>query len=71
MESKAKIMGQSHEKRPIELYTFGEGSIPVLLLAGVHGDEIEGFSVAERFMEKLKSGENILPTKLKLYLCRQ
>lgn len=65
----AKIMGYSVEKRPIELYTFGNGPVSTLFIAGVHGDEIEGWDLAERFLSQLQIGEYKLPENLTLHFC--
>lgn len=43
-------IGRSVEGRPIHAYTMGEGP-PVLLLAGVHGDEPQGVYCARRVLE--------------------
>lgn len=45
------ILGYSHEQRPIELHCPCQGAVDLLLIAGVHGDEPEGFGLAERFLD--------------------
>ena len=62
----AKTWGYSHQDRAIDSYSFGAGQVNVLLLAGVHGDECEGFGVAERFLELLVNKTYSLPTALRL-----
>ncbi len=47
-----KILGYSHQKRPIELLQLTKGSTPLLLIGGVHGDEVEGFYLMERFLNE-------------------
>jgi protein MpaA len=64
-----KILGYSHLKHPIELYTFGSGPVSVLFLGGVHGDEIEGFTCLERFLSLVQNGELSVAKELTLYLC--
>lgn len=48
-------IGRSAEGRPIEAITFRAGDDPVLVLAGVHGDEPKGVYVAERLIELLEA----------------
>lgn len=63
------VVGQSHEGRPIELYRFGTGAFPSLLIGGVHGDESEGYLFAERLLSQLQSGEYAPGSELSLYIC--
>lgn len=44
-----RILGVSTEGRPIEALRLTRGSVPLLLIGGVHGDEPEGFLFVERF----------------------
>ena len=66
--SNSKILGYSHENRPIELYSIGSGPIPVLILGGVHGDEVEGFTLAERFLALVDEGSYTVPSRLNLFI---
>lgn len=43
------ILGYSHEHRPLELHRLGQGNVDLLVIAGVHGDEPEGYGLADRF----------------------
>jgi len=47
-----EILALTPEKRPIELFKLTSGSLPLLLMAGVHGDEPEGYYLIERFMKE-------------------
>lgn len=44
------ILGYSHEQRPIELHRPCQGSVDLLVIAGVHGDEPEGYGLLDRFL---------------------
>ncbi|MBI3396184.1 MAG: DUF2817 domain-containing protein [Spirochaetia bacterium] len=62
-------VGASHGARPIELTARGAGSLPVLMIGGVHGDETEGFLLAERFVAELDAGNVSIPEGITLYIC--
>lgn len=47
------ILGYSHEHRPIELHRLCQGSVDLLVIAGVHGDEPEGYRLAAQFTSSL------------------
>ena len=47
-----KILGKSAQMRPIELLQLTQGSKAILLIGGVHGDEVEGFYLMERFVKE-------------------
>ena len=55
----------------IELYCYGTGGVKFLLLGGVHGDESEGFLLAERFREELQNKKIILNKNIRLYICER
>ena len=46
-------IGTSVEGRAIELFSFSCGRHPVLILAGMHGDEPKGVALAQRLIEGL------------------
>lgn len=48
---KKSVTGQSVAGRPIELFATGNGPFHALLLGGVHGDESEGYLLAEKLLE--------------------
>lgn len=60
-------VGKSRAGRDILLECWGSGSMPVLLIGGVHGDESEGFLFAERFVRELRSGSIRIPDGVRLY----
>lgn len=50
-------LGHSALKNPIQGFHFGADSSPrVLILGGVHGDEVEGVALALKLIEKLLAG---------------
>ncbi len=46
------ILGYSAQGRPIQILHLTPGHVPVLLLAGVHGDEIEGIRLLQRWVSQ-------------------
>ena len=60
-----KIFGLTSQGLPILSYEFGQKGPPVLILAGVHGDEPEGVFVAKGLLQKFI--ENF-PYKIRLTL---
>lgn len=62
-------VGRSCQGQAIELFRFGSGSFPSLLLGGVHGDESEGYLLAERMMDELRRGTIQLGPEISLYVC--
>ena len=46
---------RSAEGRPIRVFSFGEGSRTILLMAGVHGDEKRGVRVVRSVLRRLKA----------------
>ncbi len=67
--SAPEILGYSHENRPILLYQFGHGPKKLLLLGGVHGNEVEGFHCSEKLLELISRGHAAVPAEVTLYLC--
>lgn len=53
------ILGQSVKNRPIELVTFGDGPINVLILGGIHGDEPTSVDLTMNLIELLKSSPSL------------
>jgi protein MpaA len=52
-----ETLGRSVEGRPILLHRFGEGEVGTLVLAGIHGDEPTGVTLAVRLIDLLGRGE--------------
>ena len=48
-----EIIGHSAEGRPIEAARIGNGTLHVLLIGAIHGDEPEGLPLVERLAEEL------------------
>ncbi len=61
--------GSSITGRPIKVFGFGDGTLPVLLLGGVHGDEPEGFILVERLLEQFRTGQAAPPAGVRLFVC--
>lgn len=59
------LFGQTQNQLPINAYNFGSGNTKILLLGGVHGDEIEGVQGA---MYLLKDFQKAFPYKFQLTL---
>jgi len=47
-------LGKSVQNRPIEMTMFGDGSRPILIMGGIHGDERTSVYVAEHLRDELK-----------------
>ena len=63
------LAGRTVGGSDIALYRFGAGPLPVLLLAGVHGDESEGYLFLERFLDQFGKGVLQPPAGVSLFLC--
>lgn len=63
-----RLLATSPGGQPIELFQFGKGSCPVLLLGGVHGDESEGFLLCERLLTEIAAGSFALPSEITLWV---
>lgn len=48
-----KMIGQTHLGSPILCHSIGEGKKQVLILGGVHGDEVEGVAVANALLKSI------------------
>ena len=58
----------TENNNPILIYRFGNGAIPIWMLAGVHGNEKEGFLFSEQYIHSLASNEFALPNNISLYI---
>ncbi len=58
--------GKSSSGRPIPVHTHGSGRLCVLLIAGVHGDESEGFLFLEKFLTEIDHGSVRVPSGVSL-----
>lgn len=60
-----KIIGQSVEKRNIEVYTYGNGGRHILFVGGIHGGyEWNSSLLSYRFMDHLKENPDFVPQNL-------
>jgi murein peptide amidase A len=48
------IIGRSVQGRPFELYTFGAGAIPVLVMGAIHGNEPTSANISQGLLEELQ-----------------
>ncbi len=63
------VFGNSVLGSEIYAEKIGTGKLAVLLIGGVHGDESEGYLMAERFLIEIHNGSITLPEDISLYIC--
>ena len=63
------LAGHSHLERNIEVLRYGTGQLSILMLGGVHGDEVEGVQFVERFVKELEKDSFSLPEGITLHVC--
>lgn len=61
--------GASHRGHKIEVSRYGTGQLSVLILAGVHGDEVEGTLFIDRFIKELEADRIAIPQEVTLHIC--
>ena len=66
---KTKCLGRTPAGKEISMHCHGTGRLHALLLGGVHGDEKEGFLLAERFLSELQTQRLSLKAGIQLYTC--
>ncbi len=66
---KERCLAWTSTGQKIIMYSHGEGRFRALLIGGVHGDESEGFLLAEKFIAQLKERKLHLRPEIKLYAC--
>lgn len=59
MKPAVKIIGQSVKSEPIELHTFGQAGVPILILGGIHGDERASVVLTKNLIELLRADSSI------------
>lgn len=65
------VIGYSVEGRPLEVYRFGNGDRHFMIIAGIHGGyEWNTVQLADELMEKIKSGEILIPEDKTLFILR-
>ncbi len=68
MDSSSKL-GYSVQKQAIEMFRLTQGPVSLLLIGGVHGDEVEGVELVKRFM--LAEQWHVFDQKASLYVIPQ
>lgn len=64
-------IGSSVENRPLEVYSFGTGSIAKLIVAGIHGGyEHNTVELAEQLIYYINENPQVVPVNVKLYILR-
>src|SRR5437867_8305230 len=56
----ATIIGYSVRGRPMELYSFGQGSRPVLVMAAIHGDEPTSVEISRGLLHELQRDPRVV-----------
>ncbi len=68
---RATILGLSASGRPIEVYTFGQGEIQRMIVAGIHGGyEWNTIALADELITYLDAHPEEIPSDLTLYILR-
>ena len=68
---KRKNIARTLTGKRISLYCHGTGTLKALLIGGVHGDEPEGFHLAEAFSRELQGGSISLDKRVQVYICER
>ena len=67
----SNIIGLSHEGRPIDVYTFGEGEREYLIVAGIHGgSEWNTVALANELIRYVNDHPEVIPTDVTLHIIR-
>ena len=62
------VIGYSFGGRPLEVYRFGQGETPVVLVGGIHGGyEANSVELARRFIDYFRAGA-ALPSQITLHI---
>lgn len=65
------IIGLSSEGRELEVFQFGNGQVPLLIIAGIHGGyEWNTVSLVDALMERIISHEILIPDNVTLFILR-
>ena len=68
-EQPAEVIGYSAEGRPLNVYTFGNGSQERMIVAGIHGgDEWNTITLANQLIQHLNQNPNDIPDNVTLYI---
>ena len=69
LPNERRVIGRTITGLEVFLHCHGSGRWKALLIGGVHGDEKEGFYLAERYLQALQANEVSLQENLQLYIC--
>jgi predicted deacylase len=68
-EQQSEIIGYSVERRPLEVYTFGNGEHERMIVAGIHGgDEWNTVTLANQLIKYLDQNPDEVPSNVALYI---
>jgi predicted deacylase len=68
-EQQSEIIGYSVEGKPLEVYTFGNGSHERMIVAGIHGgDEWNTITLANQMIKYLNQNSDVIPDDATLYI---
>lgn len=68
-EQQTAIIGYSVERRPLEVYTFGNGEQERMIVAGMHGgDEWNTVTLANQLIKQLNQNPGDIPHNVTLYI---
>ena len=63
------IIGYSTERRPIEMYQFGNGSVQKMIVAGIHGgNEWNTTALARELIARIREKPEIVPSNTTLFI---
>ncbi|MBK8418506.1 M14 family metallopeptidase [Candidatus Villigracilis saccharophilus] len=65
------VIGYSVSKRPIEVYTFGNGEKQRMIVAGIHGGyEWNTIALADELIKYISENPEVIPSDVTLYILR-
>ena len=68
-ERQPEIIGYSVQKRPLEVYTFGNGKRERMIVAGIHGgNEWNTITLANQLIVHLDQNPDLIPDNVTLYI---
>ena len=63
------VIGYSGERRPIQLYQFGNGPIQRMIVAGIHGgNEWNTTALARELIDRISAKPDLVPRNVTLYI---
>ena len=68
---KPEVIGYSVSRRPIEVYTFGQGERQRLIVAGIHGGyEWNTIALADQLITYINDHPGVIPSDVTLFIVR-